>query len=138
MVSARPDLNGRRLVVAGEPEVWLMFNGMRHHIDSPAVYEALFSETDKLTVVTDLDKVLRGPDLNDGTCLVRSSVTQAIYLVTGFPSTEVRRHHIRSWNDFLAFGFDEDLVQLAPDIVISALPAGRALEAVRPDNAGAS
>jgi hypothetical protein len=133
MVSARPDLNGRRLVVTGEPEVWLMFNGMRHHIDSPAVYDSLFSETDGVSVVSKIEGVLRGPDLNEGTCLVRSRETHAIFLVTGFPATEVRRHHIRSWNDFLAFGFDEDLVRDAPEILILAIQAGRALEAVLPD-----
>ncbi len=132
MVSARPDLNGCRLFVPGSSEVWLMYGGMRHHIVSPNVYTALFSETDDLTEVGSVEDILRGPDLNDGTCLVRGRSDGPIYLVTGFPATDIRRLHIGSWETFVKFRFDEALVQAAPELVLAAVPAGPTIR-VEPD-----
>ena len=132
MVSARPDLNGCRLFVPGSSEVWLVYGGMRRHIVSPEVYSALFSETEGLTEIDSVDDILRGPDLNDGTCLVRGRADGPIYLVTGFPSTDVRRLHIGSWETFLSFGFDEALVQMAPDLVLAGVAAGPTLR-IEPD-----
>lgn len=96
-----PEFNGARLVVAGRPEVWLVFFGVRHHISGPLVYDALFYETDGLVAVDSIDHIQRGADLNEGTCLVRAEGDAGIYLVTGFPDTEIRRHYTILRNIYL-------------------------------------
>jgi hypothetical protein len=129
MVSARPELNGFRLYVPGQPELWLIFHGMRHHVASPDVHDALFSGTEGHTAAESVDSVLRGPDLNDGTCLARGDgEDSSIYLVTGFPASDVQRHRIVSWETFVAFGFDESLVRVVPALILSAVKAGRDIE----------
>lgn len=128
MMSAQPELNGFRLYVPGQPQLWLVFHGMRHHVASPDVHDALFSSTEGHTAAESVDNILRGPDLNDGTCLVRGDgEDSSIYLVTGFPATDVRRHLIVSWETFLEFGFDEELVRTVPALILDAVPAGREL-----------
>jgi hypothetical protein len=39
--------------------------------------------------------------LNEGTCLVRAEGDAGIYLVTGFPDTEIRRHYTILRNIYL-------------------------------------
>ena len=135
MALARPDLDGSRLYVPGKPEVWLVFHGLRHHVVSPVVHDALFVGAEGHTAVESVDDLRRGPDLNEGACLVRGDgADQATYLVTGFPASEVRKHHVASWETFLSFGFDERLVRSAPGLVLSAVPTGRALRSPEPSD----
>ena len=128
MALVRPELDGLRLYVPDRPEVWLVFHGLRHHVVSPEVHDALFVGVEGHTAVESVDGLMRGPDLNEGTCLVRGDgEDEGTYLVTGFPSAEVRRHHIFSWQTFVDFGFDEQRVRLTPGLLLSAIPLGREL-----------
>lgn len=127
MVQTAPEFNGARLIVAGRPEVWLMFFGVRHHISGPMVYDALFSETAGLLTIESVDHIQRGADLNEGTCLVRAEGDAGIYMVTGFPETEIRKYYIPSFETFSYFGFDEKKVREAPRLVLAAIPPGREL-----------
>ena len=122
--SAAPELDGARIQVPSAPEVWLVYHGMRHHITSPSVYEAMFSSVDLLQMDS-VDQILRGPDLVEGTCLVRAEEGGGIYLVTGFPDTEIRKHYIYSFETLKDFGFDEAKVRLLPRLVLAGLPLGR-------------
>ena len=135
MALVRTDLDGSRLYVPGKPEVWLVFHGLRHHVTSPQVYEALFIGVEGHTSVETVDDIKRGFDLNEGTCLVRGDgADEATYLVTGFPTSEARKHHVSSWETFLSFGFDERLVRTTPWLVLSTVPTGRALRTPEPGN----
>jgi len=104
-----------------------MFFGVRHHIASPATFEALFPDTGGLVTIKSVEHIQCGPELNDGTCLIRADGDTGIYLVTGFPETEIRKHHIPSFEIFVNFGFDESKVRQVPALVLAAIPPGRDL-----------
>ena len=115
----RADLDGLRVRGPQSSEVWLVFHGMRHYITSPTAYDALFCNLD-VHDVDDLDVVLQGPDLVDGTALIRGG-NGHIFLVTAVALNEIRRFHIVDWATFQALDFRFDLVRDVPDIVISAI-----------------
>jgi hypothetical protein len=121
------EFNGARVFTPGKPEVWLVFHGTRHHLVSPAVYEALFISGEGLTMMDDVEEIQRGADLVDGTCLVRAEGELPIYLVTGFPQTAIRKHYVASYDSFLAFAFSEEKVRIVPPLVLAAVPTGREL-----------
>ena len=128
MTETASELDGARLIVPGQPEIWLVFFGVRHHITSLATLNALFSDTQVLVTIGSVEHIKRGVDLNDGTCLVRADGDAGIYLVTGFPDSEVRKHPISSFETFVHFGFDESKVREVPALVLAAIPPGTDLQ----------
>ena len=97
---------------------------MRHRVTSSGVYDALFRPHPELRIVDDVDGIVSGPDLVEGTCLVKGSSTSIIYLVTGAPAINVRKYQVASFEVFQALQFDESLCRVVPDIVLSAIPNG--------------
>jgi hypothetical protein len=122
------ELDGGRLIVPGQPEVWLVYFGVRHYITSPATLDALFSDPGGFVTIGSIDHIERGADLNAGTCLVRADGDPEIFLVTGYPDSEVRRHPIVSFETFVHFGFDESKIREVPALVLAAIPSGRELQ----------
>lgn len=127
MKSIRPDLNGRRLINEESTRTWLVFNGLRHHVTSSPVYDALFRPGVTFDQIPDLDDVAEGPDLSHGTCLVSDSETGEIYLVFGEPSINIRKYAIKTYENFVELGFNEALVRSVPPILLAAIPSGRAI-----------
>jgi hypothetical protein len=123
------ELDGARLVVPGRHEIWLVFFGVRHHIASPATFDALFSDAEGLVTIESVEHIERGAELNDGTCLVQADGAADIYLVTGFPESEVRKYHIPSFEIFVHYGFDESKVRQVPSLLLAAIPPGPELRA---------
>jgi hypothetical protein len=128
MADLRPDLDGMRLHKPDSPDVWLVFHGRRHRVASPAVYDALWSEIDRLVQFEEADSVELGEELVDGTCLVRAEGTLPIYLLTVMGG-EVRRFFIPTYEALLAYGFDEGKVRELPHLVLRAIPSGDELTA---------
>lgn len=122
----RHDLDGARLSDPDGPNVWVIYGGRRHRIESSKVYDALFSEVDRLIPSHEIDEIEMGPELNDGTCLVRACGTLPVYLITGFP--HAKRHLIPTFETALAFGFDLTKTHDIPAIVIDSIPLGEDLE----------
>lgn len=118
----RDDLDGLRLAAPDNPDVWLVFEGRRHRVASPAVYQALFAGPDDLIFSEDIATITMGPELNDGTCLVRPSGSHAIFLVTG--RGPVRKYHIPTYESFTDFGFSEAAVIEVPSLVLEAVELG--------------
>lgn len=134
MPKERREFDGRRISEPGSNEVWLVFHGRRHRIASPRVYDALFDEVDGIEYVGDLDDVLAGNELNEGTCLVRGDGELSIYLLTGVPYSrwpldDVKRHFIPTYEDMLEFRFDEAKVRNLPILVLQAISIGEELTA---------
>ncbi|MGE7413194.1 hypothetical protein [Methylobacterium tarhaniae] len=123
-VSAAPALNGARVQVPNMPEVWLIYHGMRHHITSPSVYEALFSSAEGILEIESLDQIARGPDLNEGTCLIQKEDGGSIFLLTGSPDEEIRKHNIISYDTFQDFAFDMSKVIRLPNLAVAGIPVG--------------
>jgi hypothetical protein len=127
MILERPDLDGMRLIEEGSSQVFLMFGGRRHHISSSAVYDALFSEITGLVTFSDVALIAEGPELGDGTCLIRADESLFIYLVMRSAEGQVRRHFIPTYESLLDFCFDESKVRNVPPIVMEAIPEGEEL-----------
>ena len=116
----RSDLDGCRVRASDTAEeIWLIFHGMRHYIANAAVYEALFFNSE-IRIVAEAETILRGPDLLDGTVLIRGSEGH-IYLVTAISPHDVRRFLISNWETFQAFGFNIEVVKDVPPIIVSAI-----------------
>lgn len=122
----RHDLDGARLSDPDSSNVWVVYGGRRHRIESSDVYDALFSEVDRLILSHEIREIEMGPELNDGTCLIRACGTLPVYLITGFP--HAKRHLIPTFETALAFGFDLTKTHDIPAIVIDSIPMGEDLE----------
>lgn len=123
----RPDLDGMRLARWGAPDVWLVYGGRRHRIASPDVYTSLFGDRQEaISFDDDMDHVDPGPELNDGTCLVRADRNGMIFMATGAGDT-FRLHHVWNYETLLDFGFDMGKVRDVPQLLVDVLPRGRDL-----------
>lgn len=126
MLIERPDLDGLRLYARDHPDVWLVFSGRRHRIASPAVYDAMFSEIDRLVAFDGIEQIALGDELCEGSCLVRADGALSIYLLTMIDG-EVRRHFVPTYETLCDFGFAEERVREIPPLLLEAVPAGRDL-----------
>lgn len=126
MLYERDDLDGHRLTQPGTPDVWLMFHGKRHRVASPEVYDSLWSEVDRVVPSDEIDAIALGPELNDGTCLIRPRGFLSIYLLTG--ARHVHRLFIPTFETLRDFGFDEAKVHDIPPLVLEAIPDGGTIE----------
>lgn len=124
MILDRPDLDGLRLIEEGRPDVWLMYHGKRHRIASPAVYDSLFSEVSGLVTYPDVSSITLGPDVIEGSCLIRADETVFVHLLTASDSGEVRRHWVPTYESLLDFGFAEAKVRDIPHLAMELLPKG--------------
>jgi hypothetical protein len=124
-IKIRYDLDGLRLYSATSDKVWLMIHGRRRLVSTSSVYENLFSEAENLHPAADIDDIDEGPQLNEGTCLIKGVNQHAIYLVTGAPNLFIRKHHIVSYETLLDYGFDESKIHILPDIVVNSIPEGK-------------
>jgi len=118
----RDDLDGLRLAAPDSPDVWLVFGGRRHRVASPSVYQALFAGADDLIFSEDIPSITMGPELNDGTCLVRPIGSHTIFLVTG--RAPPRRYHVPTYESFTDFGFNERAVIDVPALILEAVELG--------------
>ena len=124
MVRERPDLDGLRLISPDKPDVFLMIGGQRRRIASPGVYDALWNEVDGLVSAFDVEQIALGPELGEGTCLVRPDGDVAIHLLTSPAPGEVVCCFIPTYESLLDYGFDESRVRNVPALLIQAAPAG--------------
>ena len=118
-------IDGRRLANLDRTKTWLIFHGLRHHITSSAVFDSLFVPSVLVEEFADIESIVEGPDLNEGTCLVSNADNGVIYLVFGSPAINIRKHVVETYETFKALGFDDALVRLVPSLVLSAIPSGR-------------
>ncbi|MHB8285901.1 MAG: hypothetical protein ACYDD1_14660 [Caulobacteraceae bacterium] len=122
MVSARPDLNGARIYSPGTCDVWLVFQGMRHRIASPSVYVSLFSDVRGMIALDEIAGILRGPDIDDGACMVRDKSTSELFLIFGSSASSLYSYSIPDLKTFNFYDFNASAVIEVPSIMISAIP----------------
>ena len=115
------------MVRAGEPDVWLIFHGVRHRIASPRVFDALFRDAEGLIEDVDPYAVSEGVTLEDGSCLVTPDEGGGFYLVIRGEAGIVRRHLVVNWESWCDFRFDQDKLATIPRLVLEGLPRGRDL-----------
>jgi hypothetical protein len=120
----RHDLDGLRLLQPGSPDVWLIFGGERHRIASSAVFDALFSEVEKLVPFQGVDRIPLGPELGEGTCLIRADGALSIYLLARASNGQVQKHFIPTYESLVDFAFNEGAVRAVSPLVIEGLQDG--------------
>jgi hypothetical protein len=121
----RDDLTGKRLQCSGAPTVWLIIDGERRLIPNAHVYDQLFgSNVEDVVPFERIEEIQAGPDLIAETRLIQDESDARIYLVTGPNSSSVRRHHIESYETFVAFGFEMSRVVSAPRLLLDRLEIG--------------
>ena len=125
MKTLEQGIDGRRIANLDRTKTWLTFHGLRHHVTSSAVFDSLFVPNVLVEEFADIESVVEGPDLNEGTCLVSNADNGVVYLVFGSPAINIRKHAIETYETFKALGFDDALVRLVPSLVLSAIPSGR-------------
>jgi hypothetical protein len=123
---ARTDLDGARLRKPGEAAVWLIFQGLRHHVADSDTYSALFANDRGVVDDIHVCEIAMGPELNHGSCLARAQGEVSIYLVFGRPRPI--RCYIPTLESFAEFGFDMDKVCDVPRILLDAIPVGPELQ----------
>ena len=123
MVSIRPDLNGFKIYVNGEPDVWLVFNGMRHLLASPDVAGNILVGGSNVKAVLTVDDIMQGPILNEGTCLVSAEGSGGVYLVTGMEPS-IYRYPISDLETFEELCFDKTKIRYIPHLVLQGVPLG--------------
>jgi hypothetical protein len=116
-----------RLIEPGKPDVWLMVRGERRRVASSAVYDSFWSETSGLVPFDGVEWITLGPELGEGSCLVRADETLSIYLVARTDSGAVLRHFIPTYESLLDYGFDEVKVRNIPPLVLEGLMEGMEL-----------
>ena len=122
-----PHLDGQRVRVPDHPEVWLIFHGLRHHVTTSSVYESLFGDVTDLMAMPTVAHITRGPDLVEGASLIRGVGRPDIFLLNGHPRDGLRKHRIKSFACFKAFGFNPEKVRDLPAIVVDAILEGRSI-----------
>ena len=114
---------GKRVYQEGAPDVWLVFEGERHHISCIEVFTSLFCHGDNMIAMDDLSVLPLGNALNLGTSLVRAIGGLQIYMITG-SSPHIRKHLLRTKEDFEAFDFDWNKVIEVPGLMLDTLRSG--------------
>jgi hypothetical protein len=111
----------------GEGVLWLTVHRELRRISDRSVVETLFSEEKHVADGIDLSDVSRGSDICSGSCLVRGDGSVGIFFVTGYPDT--RRHRIRNFEAFQAYGFNLGAVRNVPVLVLEQIPLGTEIDA---------
>lgn len=116
----RPDLNG---VIFDTPDGGraLVISGVARYIENDGVAKALFGSSERHSIGS-VSEIAYGKPLVSGTCLVRASGSNEIFLITGLPDT--RRHSISSFETFNILGFHLGAVLDLPWFVVQAVPVG--------------
>ncbi|MGW5837768.1 hypothetical protein ACWFZ6_07000 [Methylorubrum extorquens] len=122
-------LNGKRIYIAGDPNVWLVFHEQRHRIVSPEVYDALFSDIEGLLEFPALEEIPIGYELGAGTCLVQAEGEIARYLLVDAPEG-VRRLHISTWEVWELFAFNENGLRKVSPLLLKDVKVGDCLKCI--------
>jgi len=77
----RPDLNGLRVKMPNQPEIYLIDRGYRRWIPNPATFNNLFRDWNGIVVDINIDEIPLAPQITSGAVLVRAIGAAPVYLV---------------------------------------------------------
>ena len=121
--SSYPD--GTRLHCPDKDKLWLVFNGICHHVVDNDVYSRLFSPNILIEHIDSYDGIREGAALLFGTCLVNGE-GRAAYLLAVHPN-KIKLHPILSFKVFDKYGFDHGLCRALPSGMVDSIARGPAL-----------
>ncbi|GAP94186.1 hypothetical protein [Leptolyngbya sp. NIES-2104] len=77
----RPDLNGLRVKLPGQPEIYLIDQGYRRWIPNPTTFNNLFRNWNGIVEEISITSIPRGQNISSGAILARAYGTAPVYLV---------------------------------------------------------
>jgi len=118
-MTLRPDLNGLRVQLPGDPAIYLMDGGKKRHIPDPPTYNNLFRDWNGVIQEIDVGTIDVGTPISVGAVLAAGFGDAAIYLI----DQGVKRHIGNpATMDRYYFGWNK--VFHVPPIIIAAVPFG--------------
>jgi hypothetical protein len=118
----RPDLNGLRLKMPNQPQVYLIDQGLRRWIPNPATYNNLFRDWSGIIVDINVDEIPQGVPITDGAILARPSNGPAVYLID-----VGQKRHVTSPQVMDKYYFSWQTVYVVPHVLIDFIPTGPAI-----------
>jgi hypothetical protein len=105
--------------------LWMLLHGHRRKFASKQIFEELIGSSPPLCEEHEVEHYGLGPEICEGSCLVRGDGSLGIFLVTGYPSTF--RYKIESFEAFSQYGFQLSAVRNIPIIVLEQIPLGSSI-----------
>lgn len=118
-MSLRPDLNGLRVQLPGNPAIYLIDQGRKRHIPDPATYNNLFRDWNGIIQDPHINDIDSGEPLSVGASLVEGFGDPAVYLVD-----QGTKRHVASPAVMDRYDFAWNKIYKVPPITISAIPTG--------------
>ena len=118
-----PDLDGQRVQVPGEHQIWLVFGDRRHYITGIDVMRAIFRD-DAFRTEADCARLPEGSPLGPGSRLVRGLGSPSVHLVVCPQPGQETRHLVVDADQFERYGFDPAKVAEIPTDALRSIPAG--------------
>ena len=109
---------GYRINQEGQPAIYLVLDGKRHHIPNPTTYNNLCGNSDTRHAVLDVNIVPDGGALSDGAILARPNNAPNVYLVSNG-----KKRHVTSPAAMAKFGFD-GVIRVVDHVLLDFIPTG--------------
>ncbi len=114
-----PDLDGLLMKSPFSSPIYLIMHGRRHHIPSPATYNALFKSSCKVYDELLISTIEEGQPLSVGAALLQGDESGAQYLYTNG-----HKHHISSPDVRVKYCFDPSKILVIKDSILAFIPDG--------------
>ena len=125
--SPHPELAGRRARIPGTTPIYVIDrNGYRRYVPFPLTFLNLFGDTISsinMMVEEEVADIAIGPPLDERAILVRGASSESIYLMD-----RGAKKLISSPTVMKKYGFDENCIVSAPQVLIDSIPAGEVWE----------
>ena len=122
-----PELAGLKVRVPGTTPIYVIDrNGYRRYVPFPLTFLNLFGDTISsinMMVEEEVADIAIGPPLDERAILVRGASSESIYLMD-----RGAKKLISSPTVMKKYGFDENCIVSAPQVLIDSIPAGEVWE----------
>jgi hypothetical protein len=114
----RPEFNGLRIKVPGQPEIYLVEEGYRRWIPNPTTYNNLIRDWNGIREDAGVADIPRGVDIAPGAVLAKGSTAPSYFV-----DTLVKRW-ITSPSTMDKYYFNWNRIVVVPDILLQNIPSG--------------
>lgn len=118
-MAPRPDLNGLRVQLPGDPAIYLMDGGKKRHIPDPPTYNNLFVDWNGVVQDINVANIDTGTPISVGAVLAQGYGDAAIYLID-----QGHKRHIGNPQTMDRYHFNWNRVQHTAPIIIASIPSG--------------
>ena len=122
-ITARPELNGKRIKTVDSPAIYLVIDGYRRGIPNPSTYNNLFRDWNNILISFDITSIPVAPSISSGALLVKSSDSNKVFLLS-----DGQKRHISSPKIMDKYNFNWDRVNIVAPIFLSSIPTGAIIQ----------